>query len=299
MREKLEKIRDLVNELITSLGESAPNLMLNEKRIALENDTEFGLLKGLLESDEWPEAVFSAQIADESSESDKMERAEGISDILLPPFSGKKFLDFGCGEGHVAKYVSSEASFSVGYDVTRSPTCQLEWENKTEKLLLTTDFEKVKAEGPFDIILIYDVLDHSHESPEEVLLKAKSLLYEEGKIYLRCHPWTGRHGGHAYRKINKAFVHLVFDEKELSELGVIVEHNRKVLRPINTYNKAIEGAGLKRSEPEVDTQEVEAFFEENPLVRSRILKSLGLVNWTSDTPAFQMSQCFLDYVLKK
>ena len=293
MKEKLEQIRDLINDLISSLDESAPK----KEETKLKDDSEFGLLKGLLESNEWPEAVFSAKIADEGSESDKMERASGISDILLPPFGGKKFLDFGCGEGHVAKHVSSDAAFSVGYDVVRNPNSHLDWENKTEKLLLTTDFEKVRSEGPYDAILIYDVLDHSHESPEEVLLKAKSLLSEEGKIYLRCHPWTGRHGSHAYRKINKAFVHLVFDEKELSELGVIMEHNRKILRPINTYNKAIEDAGLKRSEPEVDTQEVEAFFEENPLVRSRILNSLGLTNWTSDTPAFQMSQCFLDYVL--
>jgi SAM-dependent methyltransferase len=290
MREKLEKIRDLVNDLIASLDERAPI----KEEPKLENYSEFGLLKGLLESTSWPEAVFSAQIADDSSESDKMERAEGISDIILPPVLGKKFLDFGCGEGHVAKHVSKEAALSVGYDIiSRDPS----WENKSEKLLLTTDFEKVKAEGPYDTILIYDVLDHSQESPEELLIRAKSVLSQEGKIYLRCHPWTGRHGGHAYKKINKAFIHLVFEEKELSELGVVLDHNRKILRPINTYNKAIEDAGLKRSEPEVDTQEVEAFFEENPLVRNRILKSLGLTTWTSDAPAFQMSQCFLDYVL--
>jgi SAM-dependent methyltransferase len=292
VREKLEKIRDLVNELIASLDEHS----LVKEGPKLKNHSEFGLLKGLLESSKWPEAVFSAQIADESSESDKMERAEGISDILLPPFLDKKFLDFGCGEGHVAKHVSKEAAFSVGYDIIpRGPS----WENKNEKLLLTTDFEKVKNEGPYDIILIYDVLDHSQESPEELLLKAKSVLSQEGKIYLRCHPWTGRHGGHAYKKINKAFVHLVFEEKELSELGVVLDYNKKILRPINTYNKAIEDAGLKRSEPEVDTQEVEAFFEENSLIRNRILNSLGLATWTSDTPAFQMSQCFLDYVLEQ
>lgn len=293
MREKLERIRDLINDLIVSLDES----LLTKQESELENDSEFGLLRGLLESNEWPEAVSSNQIADESSESDKRERAAGISEILLPPVLGKKFLDFGCGEGYLAKHASEEASFSVGYDIVRSQSSELDWENRAEKLLLTTNFDKVKAEGPYDIVLIYDVLDHSHESPEEVLLKAKSLLSQDGKIYLRCHPWTGRHGGHAYRKINKAFVHLVFNDQELSELGVVLDHNRKVLRPINTYNKAIEDAGLKRSEPEVDTQEVESFFEANPLVRNRILKSLGLTSWTADTPAFQMSQCFLDYVL--
>lgn len=293
MREKLEKVRDLINEIISALETE------KTQQSKIENEAEFEVLKALLESSDWPEAVFSAQIADDNSESDKMERAEGIADILLPPFLGKKFLDFGCGEGHVAKYVSKESAVSVGYDISRDKSSQLDWESKENGLLLTTDFEKVRSEGPYDIILIYDVIDHSSEQPAEVLQKAKAVLAPEGQIYLRCHPWTGRHGGHAYRKVNKAFAHLVFEEAELSALGVNLDYNRKVLFPIKTYHQAIDDAGLSRTEPEVDTQEVEAFFEENPLVRSRILKSFGLTEWTSEKPVFQMSQCFLDYVLKQ
>lgn len=298
MIEKLLKIRDLLNELIESASDLEVNSTIQSSN-SKESD-EFRLMKSLVHSDDWPEAVFSLQIADENSESDKAERAEGIADILLPPFSGKKFLDFGCGEGHVAKYVSGEASVSVGYDITKSISSKFDWENKEEKFLLTTDFNNVVSEGPYDIVMIYDVLDHSSESPSEVLAKAKSVLAEDGRIYLRCHPWTGRHGGHAYRKINKAFVHLAFSEEELDHLGVKLEHNRKILFPIGTYNKAIDEAGLVReSEPEVDTQEVESFFEENPLVKSRILAAFGLDEWTAEKPVFQMSQCFLDYVLKK
>jgi 2-polyprenyl-3-methyl-5-hydroxy-6-metoxy-1,4-benzoquinol methylase len=296
MREKLERIRDLINEAIASIEESAPP----KKEIKIENEAEFKVLKSLLDSTDWPEAVFGAQIADENSESDKAERAEGISDILLPPFSGKKFLDFGCGEGHVAKYVSGEAAISVGYDIVRNELSKFDWEKKDGSFLLTTDFKKVVSEGTYDIVMIYDVLDHSSVDPSEILAKAKSVLAEDGKIYLRCHPWTGRHGGHAYRKINKAFVHLAFSEEELDHLGVKLEHNRKILFPIGTYNKAIDEAGLVReSEPEVDTQEVESFFEENALVKARILKAFGLEEWTAEKPVFQMSQCFLDYVLKK
>lgn len=300
MREKLEKIRDLLNELIENLADSplkAESICQNSK---FKESDEFRLMKSLIHSDEWPEAVFSLQITDENSESDKAERAEGIADILLPPFSGKKFLDFGCGEGHVAKYVSGEASVSIGYDIDRNKSSKLEWEKKNKNFLLTTEFKKVVSEGPYDIIMVYDVLDHSSEDPSEVLAKVKSVLADDGRVYLRCHPWTGRHGGHAYRKINKAFVHLAFSEEELNHLGVKVENNRKILFPISTYNKAIDDAGLVReSEPEIDTQEVESFFEENPLVKSRILATFGLNEWTSEKPVFQMSQCFLDYVLKK
>jgi len=299
MREKLEKIRDLIIEVLGELSEEYPAKEVKKEKTFTATD-EFLLLEKLLNSNEWPEAVFEAQMADENSESDKAERAEGIADIILPPFSGKKFLDFGCGEGHLAKYVSGEATISVGYDIVRSQSSKLEWENKKEKLLLTTDFKKVVSEGPYDIVMIYDVLDHSSEDLSEVLIKAKSVLSESGKIYLRCHPWTGRHGGHVYRKINKAFVHLVLNDEEMSHLGVDLEYNKRILFPISTYNKAIDEAGLEReSETEIDTQEVESFFEENPLVKSRILATFGLNEWTAEKPVFQMSQCFLDYVLKK
>ena len=296
MKQELLRIRDLIDDLISEVEIKE----VSRKKTEFKESEEFKVLKSLLDSTDWPEAVFGAQIADENSESDKAERAEGISDILLPPFSGKKFLDFGCGEGHVAKYVSGEAAISIGYDIVRNELSQFDWEKKDGGFLLTTDFEKVVLEGPYDIVMIYDVLDHSSVDPSEVLAKAKSVLAEDGKIYLRCHPWTGRHGGHAYRKINKAFVHLAFSEEELDHLGVKLEHNRKILFPIGTYNKAVEEAGLVReSEPEVDTQEVESFFEENPLVKSRILSAFGLDEWTAEKPVFQMSQCFLDYVLKK
>lgn len=290
MIDKLIIIRDLLNELIESPKESA---------LEKEPDKLF-LLESLVHSDEWPEAVFKLQIADENSETDKAERAEGIADILLPPLAGKKFLDFGCGEGHVARYISGQASISVGYDIVRSESSKIDWETKEKNFLLTTDFDKVVSEGLYDVIMIYDVLDHSSESPHEVLVKAKSALADDGKIYLRCHPWAGRHGGHAYRNINKAFVHLVFSEKELDHLGVKLGYHKKILFPISAYNKAIDTAGLEReSEPEVDMQEVEPFFKENPLVKSRILAVFGLDEWSVDKPSYQMSQCFVDYVLKK
>lgn len=311
MIEEIQKIRQLAKQIIDLADNfiSEKKLDVDEKKIEnigkeiiLEecDNKEFDVLKKLLESSDWPEAVFEVQIADDNLEKDKEERAEGISDILLPILDNKKFLDFGCGEGHVAKYNSKFASLSVGYDIknTKSPFV---WEELNDHMLLTTDFKKVEEQGPYDAILIYDVLDHvENETMEQVLDKAKSVLTPEGTIYLRCHPWSGRHGGHAYKKLNKAFVHLVFTEEELSKLGIVVESNQKVTFPIKTYDTAIANVGLlKQSEAELDTQEVEDFFEQNPLVKSRILKSFGLEEWSAGSPKFQMSQCFLDYVLKK
>jgi 2-polyprenyl-3-methyl-5-hydroxy-6-metoxy-1,4-benzoquinol methylase len=305
MKEKLQQLKNSVDEFLSdekALKASELRSILLAAAEGLNELSQFDDLKTLLDSSEWPNAVFEVQIADEKSEEDKKERAEGIADIILPGLDGKKFLDFGCGEGHVAKYAATNANLSIGYDKEKNPNSQLEWEDKKENFLLTTDFEKVKAEGPYDIILIYDVLDHAkEESMEQVLEKAKSVLSDDGNIYLRCHPWASRHGGHAYRKINKAFIHLALSEEELKKIGLELEFNKKVLYPLATYLKAIEDAGLEKiNEEEVDFQDVEPFFSKNPVIKERLLKLYGIREWgDAGRPAFQMSQCFVDYVLKK
>lgn len=307
MREKLVQIKKIIDELLEEIDSSSSAIKQEEINQEINQEIkpnfvrteEFETLSKLLYSEEWPEAVFTSQIADENSESDKEERAEGICDIILPPLENKKFLDFGCGEGHVSKYMSKNSAFSVGYDIKKNPKSQLNWEEVQENFLLTTDFEKVKNHGPYDAVLLYDVMDHTEvESNIEMLLKIKSLLAEDAKVYVRCHPWAGRHGGHIYKKINKAFVHLVFAEDELRELGVEnFDYNHKILYPIKSYAEIFEKAGFDKKNQEVDTQEVESFFGSNNLVKSRIMNSFGINSWGEDPPRFQMSQCFLDFTL--
>lgn len=299
MKEKLARLKSLLEDILKDME-------LEDARPQAEHPPkdarpDFEHLKSLLVSDAWPEAVFSVQIADENSEEDKDERAQGIADIMLPPMSGKKFLDFGCGEGHVVKYASKETAVAVGYDIERASNHRLPWDDKRDGFLLTTDFDRVVAEGPFDIILLYDVIDHAERlTPVDILSKAASVLAPEGKIFMRCHPWCGRHGGHLYRKFNKAFVHLVFHDDELESLGAASQRNARVLRPLKTYGEFIKDAGLvNHSEPEIDNKEVEDFFRNTPAVRNRILNLWGVDEWEHDPPSFQMSQCFVDYVLKK
>lgn len=295
MKEKLEHLKKLIQELIDSIPEESPVSAVEEK-----NKT-FDELKRLLESDEWPEAIFQVQIADENSESDKEERAEGITDMILPPLEGKKFLDFGCGEGHIVNYASKSAGMSVGYDIVKNSKSRFEWELEGENVLLTTDLEKAKSKGPYDVILLYDILDHAQvQTPEEILKIVCSLLSEEGKVYLRTHPWTSRHGGHAYRKLNKAFMHLVFTEEELKSMDIELEPNMKVKFPISSYNSWIKDSGLVKSmEPELDEQEVEIFFSKKTIVRDRILSFFEAKEWKEECPEWQMSHCFWDYILER
>lgn len=298
---KIEEIKKELQFLENEIKQIEPKDVLleqNESNQVLNEDSEFEQLKKLLYSEEWPEAVSELQIVNQDSEEEKLERAEGIVDLLIEDeISNKKFLDFGCGEGHAAKYASSLASISVGYDMTKNQRSKLNWENKENNLLLTTNFEKVKEEGPYEIILMYDVIDHT-EQITETLKMARSVLSEKGKIYLRCHPWSGRHGGHLYKQINKAFIHLIFTEEEIKKMGYKYEEkNQKIVLPIITYSKYIKESGLIQTEkePELEKQKPEAFFEKNKLILKRLKESINIEGF----PEFQMSQCFVDYVLIK
>lgn len=286
---EIKEIKEILN------SEKPLEEKINKINIIVNFDDEFDKLKKIIKSEDWPEAVLEFHIADETSEEDKIDRAEGIIDILIEDLKDRKFLDFGCGEGHCVKY-SSEQTFSVGYDIVK--TGNLKWEEENENFLLTTQFEKIKEKGPFDIVLVYDVLDHAKD-PVDVLNKVSSVLSPRGLVYLRCHPWCGRHGGHCYRKLNKAFVHLVFSEEELKKLDCDVEFNNKILFPLRTYEDFIKKTDLKINSFETEIQTVEDFFKNNELVRNRILNLYNKEEWRHDPPSFQMSQCFVDYVLGK
>lgn len=292
---KLKKI-EIELENYKSLSK---NTKISTEKTETNTENEFEKLKNLLESEDWPEAVLDFQIVDENSEEEKMDRAEGVVDILVQEdLENKKFLDFGCGEGHMAKYASKETFISVGYDVVKSDKSKFNWENLEEKLLLTTNFEKVREQGPYDVIMIYDVVDHA-ENPTEVLEKAKSILSDSGKIYLRTHPWCGRHGGHLYRKKNKAFVHVVFSDEELKKLDLVFEEmNNKVKFPLAEYDKIIKESKLVVESKDIENQDVEDFFEKNELVSKRIKEAIG-AGGGKTFPKFQISQCFHDYVLKR
>jgi 2-polyprenyl-3-methyl-5-hydroxy-6-metoxy-1,4-benzoquinol methylase len=262
-------------------------MMINNFEINIEClSEETKNLVHLLASDEWPEAAPSYLICDDS-ETDKKERAESIIDYVDESLKEKKFLDFGCGEGHVAATANNSAILSVGYD--KKKTGNLTWEH--ESPLLTTDIEKVRDFAPYDHVLIYDVLDHS-EDPTQILTTLRSLCSEDSKVYVRCHSWMSRHGSHLYRQVNKAYIHLVFTQQELQQMGLIIEPTLQYLAPILTQKKWFENAGFEVTSECVVECAVESFFR-----RAEIEKRLPKIN--GSFPEWQMSQAFNDYIIRK
>ena len=274
----------------------------------LELGPQFEELKKLLFSDQWPIAVPRELICDESSEEDKKERADGIIDLIVnDSVQNKTFLDFGCGEGHLpVSAASRQAKMAVGYDIKESGVLKWETREQATNCLLTTNWNKVLEHAPYDTILLYDVLDHlaSQEEMHEVMRKIKAIKSPKGKVYVRCHPFCNRHGGHLYKKINKALIHLVFSEDELKALGCPLEIQcLKLMHPAFIYRQVFEKTGFKKLSEEIINEMPEEFFMKNPLVRPRIQKF-----WKTSTeeklktgkvfPGFQTGMSFVDFVLE-
>lgn len=255
-----------------------------------------------LESDKWPEAVNPNLICDPSNEVDKIERGRGVIELMIEEdLKGLKLLDYGCGEGHLVK-VSQEynPAMSVGFDkVPFSVWAQrLEGSPQPDRILYTNDYSQVQQNGPYDVVLLFDVIDHVvDETPVVVMTKAREVLNEKGKIYMRCHPYTSRHATHLYHELNKAYVHLIFKPEELKVMlpeSKYFEPNIGVTRPLMTYEKWIAEAGLKIVTKREITEKPESFFK-IPKVAEKIMTNANFQSF----PEFQLSLQFVDYVLEK
>lgn len=266
--------------------------------------SEFEELRGLLQSSDWPPAINPGLICDISSEQDKQDRAEGILDIIIDMhLEGLKMLDFGCGEGHVvSRSTNQNPELAVGYDILESTR----WSDlSNEKTLFTSNWTDVVKNGPYSVILMYDVIDHIvNEDPIELLKRLRPLLKPNGKVYVRCHPWCSRHATHLYHDLNKAYAHLVFSEQELQNLGHFGGQKvKRVIHPILSYNDMFVQSGFRLSaQPQIMREPIEPFFVNTPVVTNRIK-----ANWKdsheqhlrdgSGFPFIQMEQQFLDYIL--
>ncbi len=299
----LEEIRDLL-KVLAGKGNDISKSNMDHPEDPMDYLDEFALLKELLESSEWPMAVDPDLISDESSDSELAGRAEGIMDFMVQqPIQGKKFLDFGCGTGHfVAEAKKRGCWITVGYDTQVSPW----WENlaKDKETILTDNWETVKKHAPYDCIILCDVIDHIDGDPIELLKKVKSVCNSETKVLTRCHPWTSRSATHLYRRMNKAFVHLVFSDIELTRLGLGGGYPCKVtIHPQLTYMKWIGEAGFEILDVSPVTEPVESFFEKSPIVAERIKKHWSgshdpLLASGQNFPTFQLKLQFIDHTLR-
>lgn len=248
----------------------------------------------LMAIDCWPEAVPQMLANKEPSEKEKNKRANMVIDMMVDrKLNGLKFLDFGCGEGHVAEQMSLRGvSKSVGYDLARKET----WDN-FKNAQFTTNFDDLTNGELFDIIMLYDVLDHC-EDPEDIMKKVSSLISDKGVIYARCHPWTSSHAMHLHTlnpELNKAYLHLFLKWEEIYTLvGKKPMYTRIEKKPLDAYHWWFKNFEIKR-ERKMDSP-VSEFFHV-PAFKELLANEQGLKADETDAFLETMKMQFVDYIL--
>jgi len=270
---------------ITLLDGTSESLQLIEGRKQLTANEELAILNDL--NDEWPHAIAPEMICDAASEVEKTTRATEIIESYLDiDLKNMTFLDCGCGEGHMAQVAAKQAALSVGYDPKITFHTQ-------DNLTLTSNFEQVEDLGPYDCILLFDVLDHA-DDPLKLLEQVKSVCKANTIVKVRCHPWISRHGGHCYRQLNLAYAHLIFTPQELTAQGVDLDNVQKVLTD-TTYLEWFNNVGANVvCERSVKTP-FENFFKSG-IARKRILENTEALEWKSEKMS-NLDIEFIDYEL--
>lgn len=255
-----------------------------------EYESQFSEIKSLVASEEWPRAVDPRSII--LTEDGAFNRAQQILDLIIgESLTGKSFLDFGCGEGHVVmQSMNQNPKIAIGYDIAPSKI-------KFNTDNFTSEFDLVKLKGPYDIVLLQDVIDHiENADPVFILKKIKSVMNANGRLFVRNHPWCSRHGSHLYTKLNKAYAHLIFDESELSRMGGYTnEHTLKLIDPIESYKLWFSESGFKICSEIPYFKNSEDYFKKEGLIRQRMIK-----HWDGDAVRMMKNTQleFVEYVLE-
>jgi SAM-dependent methyltransferase len=243
-------------------------------------------------------------VSTDADPAEKKFRALQVVKITGLDYKNMRVLDFGCGEGHIAKEIASHADKVVGYDAR-----DVFWgakflhQDSDENLIFTDNIDHVKAQGPYDRILLYDVLDHLEGvNPHDVLRVLAGLIAPKGQLFCRCHPWTSKHGSHFYESVNKAYIHLALTPDELTQAGCQAppgsQYNLRVVKPIASYNNWFEGAGWP--EPyelakKISQDQVPEFFAGSIL--DRIIKVTWNGQLEKEVALRIMANQFIDYTL--
>ncbi len=122
--------------------------------------------------------------------------------ISLKP--GMRVLEIGCGEGGVLKAFARRGCRGVGVELdpprVKDAKIFLEEELRSGQLrLVQKDIyeadEETDLNGPFDIIVLKDVIEHIHDQ-EKLIGRMKQLLRPGGIVFFGFPPWYMPFGGH-------------------------------------------------------------------------------------------------------
>ncbi len=115
---------------------------------------------------------------------------------LLPRQEGK-VLDLGCGHG-----VFGNELRKLGYQVVFSDDSNFLQPGIKDPTFIkanldTEGIEKLQSSGPYDLVILSNVLEHLRH-PDQFLVNAHRLLNNDGILYLSWTNWLSPWGGHEF-----------------------------------------------------------------------------------------------------
>jgi SAM-dependent methyltransferase len=245
----------------------------------------------LMAIDCWPEAVSNFLICNDQNHRDQINRARAVLDSILQQWNmdGSVGLDYGCGEGWIARELLSRGiTESTGYDIKYHNN----W-NSLSECDFTCDPSTLK-ENHYDIIILYDVLDHC-EDAMAVMDHVRKLVKPGGVVYVRCHPWLSKHGGHLYKVgLNKAYIHLFLTWQEIVDLGYTPIFTRQEKNPLEAYRWWMHN--FKVLKEKIHHNAVHGFFLE-PAIKELLLNELNIPEDRQKGFMHDLGIEFVDYVL--
>jgi ubiquinone/menaquinone biosynthesis C-methylase UbiE len=150
---------------------------------------------------------------------------------------GKRVAELGCGEAGILKAFEEVGCKCYGLDLDENKISYAkEKYEKSEKVSVEVGNalnlkNKFNGKSKFDIVILKDTIEHIKDKVG-LLGAAKSILKEDGAIFIGFPPWQMPYGGHQQiteSKLGKIpFYHLLPDNIYKSYLEKIGEKNEKI-----------------------------------------------------------------------
>jgi 2-polyprenyl-3-methyl-5-hydroxy-6-metoxy-1,4-benzoquinol methylase len=205
-------------------------------------------------------------------------------------------LEVGCRDGGVLLPFLEKGCHITGVELNESMLVQAieryatEIENKKAHFL-ATDIHDYESEIKFDVIILKDVIEHVY-GHEELIVKLKSLLAENGIIYVGYPPWQNPFGGHQqvadHRILSKLpYYHLLPNFLYYGVLKLAKERTFNFLKAtketritIEKFRKLIKSNGLKMT--------AEELYLINPMYEAKFgWKPRKQLGWIAAIPYFR------------
>lgn len=283
-------------EDILDLEEDIPKINRNAMAKSVSQD-ELGPMP-YIDDPNWPEASADFTIVKDDDVKMLNLRASQIAGIIGINPIGLTILDYGSYNGYLSRYYAKVAKSSLAYDIDQNaPIYKADQSVSSDDSYTAISKNQLESYvGRIDLLILFDVIDHVVGcSAQQLLIDIKRLLAPNGKVFLRCHPWTSRTGGHLYYDINKAFAHLALTPAELISLGIEETPNIRANKPLAVYEDLINKAGYTTASKKVHTNSVESYFD-GPIL-DRIIKT----TWAGQIPREKalriMGTTYIDYIL--